>query len=112
MILLNGFELGGGGDNCDPNTTYYLGNPALAYYGSCIGFDVPTNPDPTQTPWWQSLVSGIAQGATHEIFGGDKPATQPTLPLPIRPAAPWYTTPIGIGGLAVGGLVLILLLRK
>ncbi len=138
MLLygLSGEASGLGTDpsTCDPNTQYYdptsdsclyfsdagsLCNPSTQYWdpgsGQCLPFSVggTAAPQPTHsggsqgsgTPWWATLTQALATGVTTGIT---KPSGAPTLP----PPKPWYTTPVGVGGIAVGLLLLVVLLRR
>ena len=122
MLMMTG--LGAGGDNCDPNTSWYQSDPNMAYYGSCIPFNAlpgssTTGPAPTTqttsaTPWWGTLVTGLTQGVVQGIVGGpDGSGTPtPTPPMPPPKPAPWYTTPTGMIGIGIGAVALFFLLKK
>ncbi len=74
----------------------------------------PSAPTPTQaqaaasgsgsTPWYQSIATGLVTGL---LPSGQKAPT-----VMVAPPAPWYTTPMGIGGLAIGALALYFLVKK
>lgn len=56
------------------------------------------------SPWWATLTQALATGVTQGV-------TSPGAPAPVVAPA-WYTTPVGIGGLAVGVILLVFLLKK
>lgn len=77
----------------------------------------PTNQ--TSSSWnWQGFATTMGQGLVHEILHrNDAP---PAPPVPQTPpyagggagnSGAWYTTPMGMGGIAAGALVLFLLLK-
>jgi hypothetical protein len=62
-------------------------------------------------PWWQSALTAVTQG----IVQPSSTLPVPGFPqgLPRAPAEqPWYTTTMGMGGIAAGALVLFLMLKK
>lgn len=63
------------------------------------------------TPWYQSVITGITQGAAAGIFNNGMNCTSPqNMALPQCQTQPWYTTPFGmimIIGVLGGGIYLL-----
>lgn len=58
------------------------------------------------TPWWASALQAVTGG----VAAGLKPSGAPAVAA--KPPAPWYSTPIGMGGIAIGVLALVFYLAK
>jgi hypothetical protein len=69
--------------------------------GSSNAKSTGTNSNGSQ-PWYASIFGSVAQGVTTGL-------TKPGVPVP---PAPWYATPAGMGGIAVGLIVLAVVLAK
>lgn len=130
------FGINGLGDSyagqCDPNTQYwddssqqclpFASTPAPnAYSGQCNSATQYWDPGSNRClpfaaagagatsagqPWYAGVISAVAQGTAAGLT--TKPAATPVLAA----SAPWYTTPIGIGAIVIGGLALFMVLRK
>jgi len=59
-------------------------------------------PQGAGTPWWATLTTALSQGVTAGL--------KPGMPGYVSP--PWYANPLALGGIAVGVLALIFLLKK
>jgi hypothetical protein len=72
---------------------------------------LPTQSGSSNSPsWWESLVSSVAKGAVQAGSAAIQKAGAP--PVIVPAAKPWYTTPVGIGGIAIGIVALVMLLRR
>lgn len=113
MLMMNGMGgLGNLGVTCSPPFVYHPeSNSCDCATGTTYNSSLDTceRPSTNSTPWWQSLVTGITQGAAAGV-SQPKPPTMPT-PMPVAPT-PWYTTPMGMAGIIGGALVLFLVMKK
>src|SRR5258706_4409810 len=60
-----------------------------------------------QAPWWSTAITALTKGVVQSQL--PKAGAMPTAMVA---ATPWYQTPVGIGGIAVGIIALVLLLKK
>jgi len=76
-----------------------------------------TNNTSGGSSWWEDILTSVTKGAVQGFTQDGKPPGppmpgQPGYIPPQPPAPPWYTTPMGMGGIAAGALMLFLVLRK
>lgn len=109
MLMMNGLAGLNGPESCganqkwDPNAMY----AGATQRGFCVPIDAPLTPA-EETPWWSTLATSVATGAAQGLV---HPNATPAMYTPPTPTA-WYATPLGMGGIAAGLILLVVLLKK
>lgn len=61
------------------------------------GASASTGGTPTSDPWWSTALTSLVKGTTQAIIGPGGTTVKP----PVA-ATPWYSTPLGMLGIALG----------